>query len=846
MATVMKLSFDEDHRHSVCQLGGLQAIAELVQLEHEAHGPAGDPCCSTLRRYAGMALTNLTFGDGTNKALLCSYRGFARALVSQLYSPSEDLRQVTASVLRNLSWRADSGSKAVLQEVGTVSALMQAAMEAKRESTLKSILSALWNLSAHCGENKAEICAFEGALAFLVSMLSYNAPSKTLAVVENSGGILRNISSQIALSDEYRQILREGKCLETLLQQLKSPSLTVVSNACGTLWNLSARCTRDQHRLWELGAVPMLKSLIHSKHKMISLGSSAALKNLMSGPPRPLQNPLTLSGLDVPTLQARKQKALTQHLENQNLTETCENIESPTSPAVERSVTAAFDRRANRFYNSLRGHSSQSMYGNGPVNGILRSESHESIRSTHSESYCERWRHRSGDISLYGNLPSDPTLQPLDLSRKSNNNLTRNNSNNNNSIMSDQEFAERISKLSETYLKSETFGSLPRRHSADILDPRNVGVIAPHPTVSGSDSAMAQPGVRRSLSSDRCSIPAHPNSAFEPYQHGVKVKNYATERPLDFSLKGDDSKSAYTETDLDEPVNYSLRFSEGEQDESEDEKLFKKPLPPNVNAYVEPLSIHDDSVKTYCTEGTPYMISNAGSLSDLTADDKSELGAKKIRLISGRASPEKPKTYCVEDTPANLSHRSSLSNIVVSLDKDGPKLPQESSSAVPEGEKVDESSQKAGGKSVTFRPGAPEETPLMFSRCSSLDSLSSADQHSLHDDRNSVVSEYSRRTSEVVSPSDLPDSPGQTMPPSPRQRKPPPPPLEQDLKTQIHAGTEAKDGDTPDVFAENLKTYETEGTPFKHSRATSLSSLTIDDDTSRVNGMAQVGMLSGD
>ena len=42
-----------------------------------------------------------------------------------------------------------------------------------------------------------------------------------------------------------RAILREHNCLPILLQQLKSPSLTVVSNACGTLWNLSARCPQD-------------------------------------------------------------------------------------------------------------------------------------------------------------------------------------------------------------------------------------------------------------------------------------------------------------------------------------------------------------------------------------------------------------------------------------------------------------------------------------------------------------------------------------------------------------------------------------------------------------------------
>jgi len=30
----------------------------------------------------------------------------------------------------------------------------------------------------------------------------------------------------------------------------------------------------------DLGAVPMLRSLVHSRHKMIAMGSSAALKNL--------------------------------------------------------------------------------------------------------------------------------------------------------------------------------------------------------------------------------------------------------------------------------------------------------------------------------------------------------------------------------------------------------------------------------------------------------------------------------------------------------------------------------------------------------------------------------------
>lgn len=205
-------------------------------------------------------------------------------------------------------------------------------MLSNKENTLKSILSALWNLSAHCSENKAEICAVLGALEFLVSILQYKAPSKSLTIIENAGGILRNISSQIAVREDYRDILRKQNCLPILLEQLKSPSLTIVSNACGTLWNLSAKNSTDQKALWDMGAPAMLRSLNHSKHKMIAMGSSAALKNLLASRPNhnlPLPIDSTARAMDLPvlpTLGARKQKALIPELD-QNLSETFENIE---------------------------------------------------------------------------------------------------------------------------------------------------------------------------------------------------------------------------------------------------------------------------------------------------------------------------------------------------------------------------------------------------------------------------------------------------------------------------------------------------------------------------------------
>ena len=44
---------------------------------------------------------------------------------------------------------------------------------------------------------------------------------------------------------------------------MKSTSLTIVSNACGTLWNLSARCPTDQQTLWDLGLFKLSAVCLH-------------------------------------------------------------------------------------------------------------------------------------------------------------------------------------------------------------------------------------------------------------------------------------------------------------------------------------------------------------------------------------------------------------------------------------------------------------------------------------------------------------------------------------------------------------------------------------------------------
>ena len=72
-------------------------------------------------------------------------------------------------------------------------------------------------------------------------------------------------------------------CLYVYMFDLcRSPSLAIVGNACGALWNISARCPEDQKALIDLSAISMLKNLTSSKHRLISLGSAATIKNLMA------------------------------------------------------------------------------------------------------------------------------------------------------------------------------------------------------------------------------------------------------------------------------------------------------------------------------------------------------------------------------------------------------------------------------------------------------------------------------------------------------------------------------------------------------------------------------------
>lgn len=672
IGTLMKISFDEEHRHAMCSLGALQTISTLIQLDHAVHGPTPDDnSCITMRRYAGMCLTNLTFGDGNNKALLCSNKNFMKALVDQINSSSDELVQVTASVIRNLSWRADPNTKQTLNEIETVKILTLAAMNRTQENTLKAILSALWNLSNHCAKNKAEICDISGAIEFLIDMLSYEAPSKTMAVVENAGGILRNISSHIAMHEKYRVILRQKNCLSILLQQLKSPSLTIVSNACGTLGNLSQNSVEDQKFLRENGAIPMLRSLIYSKHKMISTGSTIALRHLLAckvgnTPSGNLDSVAKMMDLkELPTLNVRKQRALEQEL---NL-----NVETyrldETSPSTK-----------------------------------------------------------------------DDKIRDFEGTSKNQNELK----------VQDIEDEEAPTNFSKFYIDQDEIGE----------------------------------------------------------------------------------RSEYQETNLDQITDYSTRYAENQFVEEEGQAKRR-----NMHS-------SEDTMRCYNTEGTPRVISKAGSLTDLrkekvTSEVKSEEKKGKFsENASGLQSPEKTVNYCVEGTPGDFSRNDSLSDLEEA--SHSPRVPkissQPSTSKIPPPLLIkkevgsEKESVAATPKSVTFVTNIADETPLMFSRTSSMGSIDSAEQG--FDDKSSVVSDFSRLASGVISPSELPDSPTQSVPQSPS-------------RSQMRVNQSSSKNNLPTICApthereatygaeaaeDSVNMFHVENTPAVFSSRTSLSNLSFDDE----------------
>lgn len=280
----------KDYRPAILHLGGLQAAAELLVVNYRlSTAVKGDTFSQKLVTHSVTVVTvilnilvNLTYGDLKNKANLCCIPDFLTALVYHIRGGSEPVIANSAQILRNLSWNATQEIKDALAQCSAIVGLVEVAEKVVKESSIQHITSALWNLSAHSVQSREEVCRCPKALPMLVKYLTYNSPSGSSAVVENVGGILRNISAVIMQEEEFRQKLRDSGCLPKLVQHLKSKNKVVLANACGILWNISARCPEDQKILWNLGCIPLLDVLKSSQHRNVAEYASKALRNLLA------------------------------------------------------------------------------------------------------------------------------------------------------------------------------------------------------------------------------------------------------------------------------------------------------------------------------------------------------------------------------------------------------------------------------------------------------------------------------------------------------------------------------------------------------------------------------------
>lgn len=207
----------------------------------------------------------------------------------------------------------------------------------------------------------------------------------------------------------------------------------------------------------------------------------------------------------------------------------------------------------------------------------------------------------------------------------------------------------------------------------------------------------------------------------------------------------------------------------------------------------------EDKPQVYCTEGTPGYFSRADSISSLDSADMEETNDNDRGLL--QQSGENPGSASVATEEEFIQRIEELGEEKGQLEANVTKKPKEGSKYLSEPEEGDLNERNLTPaevdvdvvvavpasaasrnhhhhhhhhhlKSVTFNE---HETPLMFSRASSFESLNSFDQQSIRDGYSSC--DFSRITSGRVSPSDLPDSPGHSRPRTPSSSSPPVQPL---------------------------------------------------------------------
>lgn len=589
-----------------------------------------------------------------------------------------------------------------------------------------------------------------------------------------------------------------------------------MSNACGTLWNLSARDSKDQETLWELGAVGMLRNLIHSRHKMIAMGSAAALRNLMANRPARYKDASVVSpGAGAPSLHARKQKALFEELDAQQLSETFDNIDNLSPKAAHRkgrgcNGAGAGGGSATRSYTNTpvlsspkSGDGSKRMSEEGayarsmfPPSVRASSDSLNSVTST--EGYGNRGKTKPSSDTFYSSDESGANKccvyrkYPADLAHK----IRSANH------MADDDGAELDTPINYSLKYSDeqlNSGRQSPSHRSDM------------DSDDGQDVRLQTNGAE--------SGPNGSHMASVPPPHYVVVT-----APPNYS----------SDPTPEQPIDYSLKYSA----DTPRKPLFKQEetagpslAPPPPSTKLHPLApsrtmtkSNQESTQIYCVEDTPICFSRGSSLSSLSSEDEEDgIGRKRKGGSNSNNYPTLPVSEKgSQEQQQRQQQKEAESQTAAAPSTRGRRGHHHHHGHSHHHHHHHHATSSSGTRTPKSPPEQPyaQETPLMFSRCTSVSSLDSFATSSI---ASSVRSSEpcSGVPSGVVSPSDLPDSPGQTMPPS-RAKTPPLPPPAQATKKELKSREEESSADIMLHFA-------TESTPHGFSCASSLSALSLDE-----------------
>ncbi|XP_011501834.1 PREDICTED: adenomatous polyposis coli protein-like [Ceratosolen solmsi marchali] len=322
-----------------------------------------------------------------------------------------------------------------------------------------------------------------------------------------------------------------------------------------------------------------------------------------------------------------------------------------------------------------------------------------------------------------------------------------------------------------------------------------------------------------------------------------QIENYQQEKmaeKLPININSPEIFNKYVETDLDQPMDYTLCYDENKSDE--EKKGSATFFPKNGNKI---FSIDFLCIEETIEEDKIQTIKPKGGMNKEPTRNKKEMfsnTSRSFKEIFNFFKDRDKKRTAIDNTKISALDGSKLLKNAEIYEQKVEKSPQ------PQVEHCERDSKLRNDIQCS------QQTPLMFSRCSSLGSLNGLEQNSTNDDRSSVISDVSHRTSGIISPSELPDSPAQAIPPNIRLQ--PKSQANSFVKKKIqiqndklkiyqhsiisndssllHQENTCKKSlmTKGSVFEDNITSFKDESTPTKlHSvAASSLSSLTIDDD----------------